>query len=380
MTVLKNQLSLFGKGRRRPPTDGAESTTAVDAAAPGAEAPAAETPEADAPALAEAAAPALAEAVAAGAAAAAPALALVPEEPAPASASAAEAGEAAESAAAEPPPAAELAAVESSAAELAEPPVEPSVAEPEPPPAAEVAATGPAAQPSAAESAAGSVAAAPAAPPPDSAEPAVPEADAAEPAVPEADSAEPAAAESEPAAAAPEPGAPSAAASKPAPGRRPGREQFLFPPADATRRADLHFSRRISDLIRRLQLMERETKKGQLGLTLPQAHALHALEEAGSLRMQELAGALGLAQSTVTRLVAPLKRMGLLDRRPDRNDGRATRAFLTDSGRRSVDELEAAERRMYEALLQRLPATRRAEVVAAIELLHDAVLDASSEA
>ena len=157
------------------------------------------------------------------------------------------------------------------------------------------------------------------------------------------------------------------------------REPFLFPPAEEARRGDLHFSRRISDLIRRLQLLERETKKGELGLTLPQAHALHALEEAGSLRMQELAGALGLAQSTVTRLVAPLKRMGLLDRRPDRNDGRATRAFLTDTGRHSVDQLEAAERRLYTALIERLPETRRAEVIAAVELLHEVVLDVSSE-
>ena len=158
-------------------------------------------------------------------------------------------------------------------------------------------------------------------------------------------------------------------------GPRPGkaREQYLFPP-EARRRLDLPFSRRMSDLVRRLQLLERDAK-GHLDLTLPQSHAIHALMEAGSLRMQELAGTLGLAQSTVTRLVAPLKRMGLLDRRPDRNDGRATRAFLTPRGTALVDALERADRELYDQVLDRLPDTRRAEVVATIELLHEEVLD-----
>ena len=154
----------------------------------------------------------------------------------------------------------------------------------------------------------------------------------------------------------------------------------LFPaePPPPRTRPDLPFSRRMSDLVRRLQLLERDAKS-PLGLTLPQAHALHALRGAGSLRMQELAASLGLAQSTVTRLVAPLKRMTLLDRRPDRKDGRATRAFLTDEGVATADKVEDADRLLYQRILERLPETRRAEVVAAVELLHDAVLALAEE-
>jgi DNA-binding MarR family transcriptional regulator len=154
----------------------------------------------------------------------------------------------------------------------------------------------------------------------------------------------------------------------------------LFPtePAPPRSRPDLPFSRRMSDLVRRLQLLERDAKS-PLGLTLPQSHALHALRGAGSLRMQELAASLGLAQSTVTRLVAPLKRMTLLDRRPDRKDGRATRAFLTGEGVATADKVEDADRLLYQRILERLPGTRRAEVVAAVELLHDAVLALAEE-
>ena len=156
------------------------------------------------------------------------------------------------------------------------------------------------------------------------------------------------------------------------------REPSLFPGDAVRRRADMPFSRRMSDLIRRLQLLEREAK-ADVGVTLPQAHAIHSLMDAGSLRMQELAADLGLAQSTVTRLVTPLKRMGLLDRRPDSNDGRATRAFLTEKGMVLVDALLRVDRELYDGLLNRLPETRRAEVVAAVALIHEAVLELTSE-
>ena len=154
----------------------------------------------------------------------------------------------------------------------------------------------------------------------------------------------------------------------------------LFPPPPPPPRArpELSISRRMSDMVRRLQLLERDAK-APLNLTLPQAHALHALRGAGSLRMQELAASLGLAQSTVTRLVAPLRRMSLLDRRPDRKDGRATRAFLTDEGITMADRVEDIDRELYRRIFDNLPTTRRAEVVAAIELLHDVVLSLAEQ-
>jgi len=156
--------------------------------------------------------------------------------------------------------------------------------------------------------------------------------------------------------------------------RAPEPEPALFPPPPPVpQRPQLPFSRRVSDLVRRLQLLERDSKAG-FDLTLPQSHALYTLRTAGSLRMQELAESLGLAQSTVTRLVAPLKRVGLLDRRPDRDDGRATRAFLTEKGRQVADAVDDADRSLYQRILDRLPETRRAEVVAAVELLHETVL------
>ncbi len=73
-----------------------------------------------------------------------------------------------------------------------------------------------------------------------------------------------------------------------------------------------------------------------------------------------------LAISTQDLQVPPLSSAALLMR--------ATRAFLTDEGKRAVDRLEQADRDLYRALLDRIPPTRRAEVVAAVELLHEVVL------
>jgi DNA-binding MarR family transcriptional regulator len=67
--------------------------------------------------------------------------------------------------------------------------------------------------------------------------------------------------------------------------------------------------------------------------------------------------------------------MGLLDRRPDSNDGRATRAFLTERGMVLVDALLRVDQELYDGLLNRLGETRRAEVVAAVELIHEAVIE-----
>lgn len=53
----------------------------------------------------------------------------------------------------------------------------------------------------------------------------------------------------------------------------------------------------------------------------------------GCLRMQELGERVVLSRSRVSRLVDDLERQGLVERRPDPTDGRATLARLTPAGR-----------------------------------------------
>lgn len=61
---------------------------------------------------------------------------------------------------------------------------------------------------------------------------------------------------------------------------------------------------------------------------------LHALAEAGGrLRMQELALALAINKSSLTRLIDRIEEDGLVSREPDAADGRGTLAVLTKVGR-----------------------------------------------
>jgi DNA-binding MarR family transcriptional regulator len=90
----------------------------------------------------------------------------------------------------------------------------------------------------------------------------------------------------------------------------------------------------------------------------------------GALRMQDLGARVVLSRTRVSRLVTELESEGLVERRPDPADGRATRATITPAGRAAlrraapvylagIDEhfnrhLTVAERRTIARVLQRV--------------------------
>ncbi len=76
------------------------------------------------------------------------------------------------------------------------------------------------------------------------------------------------------------------------------------------------------------------------GLGLSEYRALGELAQAadGELRMQELAEALGLNQSSVTRLVARLEQAGLTRRDLCPGDRRGVYSVITEAGRARVAE------------------------------------------
>ncbi len=85
---------------------------------------------------------------------------------------------------------------------------------------------------------------------------------------------------------------------------------------------------------------EREARSA--GLTHVQHHALLTLrshpEQAGP-RVADIAHALGVASPSAVELVARMVTAGLLTRRPDPDDGRATRLRLTELGERLMHQL-----------------------------------------
>jgi DNA-binding MarR family transcriptional regulator len=76
------------------------------------------------------------------------------------------------------------------------------------------------------------------------------------------------------------------------------------------------------------------------GTVLP----LTVLHRIGPVRVSELAEALGLDRTTVTRHLDELERRGLVDRRPDERDRRAMRISLTAKAAGHLDDVRAKNR------------------------------------
>jgi DNA-binding MarR family transcriptional regulator len=110
-------------------------------------------------------------------------------------------------------------------------------------------------------------------------------------------------------------------------------------------------------------ILFRRMYRGPAGeLSHVQLGALRALAD-GDLRMSDLAGQLGLAESTTTRLVDRLEGAGLVRRGTSYPDRRCVVAGLTAAGRRMMERVREERRGFLKDVLETLPQRERAELV-----------------
>ncbi|MFC7584364.1 MarR family winged helix-turn-helix transcriptional regulator [Nonomuraea antimicrobica] len=109
----------------------------------------------------------------------------------------------------------------------------------------------------------------------------------------------------------------------------------------------------------RLQHMDGQVK-AEIGRRLESAHGTSLLEHEllaallphlDGLRMHELADALLVTRSGVTRLVDRLADKGLVDRHPDAGNRRVILAVLTEKGRRQTSEAKDLQCTVYDELI-----------------------------
>jgi DNA-binding MarR family transcriptional regulator len=98
------------------------------------------------------------------------------------------------------------------------------------------------------------------------------------------------------------------------------------------------------------------------GIPPVQLQALTVLAT-GDVRMHELARRLGLATSTVTRLVDRLEAAGLAERRSQRPDRRSVLVGLSAAGREALQTIRARLRALLGELLAELPPRERRELI-----------------
>ncbi|MFN3856785.1 MAG: MarR family winged helix-turn-helix transcriptional regulator [Caulobacter sp.] len=95
-----------------------------------------------------------------------------------------------------------------------------------------------------------------------------------------------------------------------------------------------------------------ESEMAADGLTSAQAGVLFTLGGKDGALIGAVCEALDAAPSAMSGLIDRMERAGLVERRPDPDDGRAQRLFLTDRGRearsRARDGLAAANARLTE--------------------------------
>ncbi|MFI5909225.1 MarR family winged helix-turn-helix transcriptional regulator [Dactylosporangium sp. NPDC051541] len=113
---------------------------------------------------------------------------------------------------------------------------------------------------------------------------------------------------------------------------------------------------------RRLRHQSHETLQ-PLGVTPGQARALNVLAKHGTMRLSELSEHLRIAPRSTTEVVDGLQERGLVERRPDPADRRATLVTLTAAGTATTEHLRAERGAQGERFFASLPAADRAELI-----------------
>lgn len=101
-------------------------------------------------------------------------------------------------------------------------------------------------------------------------------------------------------------------------------------------------------------------------MTLPQFRAMVVLASRGPMKLVGLAEQLGVNPSTATRMADRLESAGMIDRRVNPDSRREVVLRLTPAGRQVVDGVTARRRQEIAAIVSRMPAEQRANLVAAL--------------
>ena len=107
----------------------------------------------------------------------------------------------------------------------------------------------------------------------------------------------------------------------------------------------------------------------QYGVTASQGYTLLALPQGGGLSMNELSEAMGLANSTMTRMVDHLVSKGLVCRQTSQGDRRVVLVALSTRGQQVRDDLELARQELFQSVLVETHQDERPRLLQALEKL-----------
>jgi DNA-binding MarR family transcriptional regulator len=121
---------------------------------------------------------------------------------------------------------------------------------------------------------------------------------------------------------------------------------------------------------RRLREMSRETLE-PWDITPSHLRALRMLKRHGTMRLSELSDHLHIAPRSATEVVDALETRGLVQRRPDPSDRRATLVEVTGHGAAVLDAIRAARGTDTERVFGQLSPADRAALARILRALQD---------
>jgi len=132
------------------------------------------------------------------------------------------------------------------------------------------------------------------------------------------------------------------------------------------------FSLLISQLIRKLNLLERD-EKVCLGVTISQCYTIETLARKDKLSMKELSQEMGVAVSTMTRILDILVRDTLAKRENNPKDRRSVCVQLTAKGKDIASKLKCCAEDYLRVIFERIPGAKQEKVIEALNILLKAV-------
>lgn len=115
--------------------------------------------------------------------------------------------------------------------------------------------------------------------------------------------------------------------------------------------------------VARLLRAEFTRRVEHLGLTQAQWQTLAYLARNEGLKQAQLADILEIRPITLTRLIDRLQTAGLVERRPDPDDRRAQRLFLTESAQPLIGKMLGVAAQVREKAMTGLPPERREQLI-----------------
>ncbi len=127
-----------------------------------------------------------------------------------------------------------------------------------------------------------------------------------------------------------------------------------------------NLQRQLSQLVKACERCD-QACLANIGVTAAQGYTLLSLPEKGDLSMNGLSEAMGLANSTMTRMVDQLVQKDLVRRQADQADRRVVRVGLTNQGREVHCALEKALHDFFGQISAEIPEHEQPMILRALE-------------